>query len=225
VVEIEMHLYLGKRIITLSPAMHIKLTTTVHAKSHNFLLLLQISYFLIYYLLHCTHFPCAMASEADQTLLTTGDAAAVDTKMVSGMESDTVTTSSSSNVAVVKIVKKDVPMLTDYWKKSIVTDADHAAYHAAGWLLGGVESATSNLEFPLLDNTAIVCFESHLIVGLVLPPSKFLVSILNFLWCELVHLNSNAIAALSCFTMLCECWLRFPPNTSLFWYSYGLVPV
>jgi hypothetical protein len=73
----------------------------------------------------------------------------------------------------------------------------------------------------MVDNSTVVCFESHLIAGLGLTPSKFLVSILNFLGCELVHLNSNAIAALSCFAMLCECWLGIIPDTSLFWYFYS----
>jgi hypothetical protein len=73
----------------------------------------------------------------------------------------------------------------------------------------------------MVDNNTIVCFESHHITGIDLPPSKFLISIMNFLRCELVHLNLNAIAALSCFTMLCECWLGVAPDTSLFWYFYG----
>jgi hypothetical protein len=67
-----------------------------------------------------------------------------------------------------------------------------------------------------VDNSTVVCFESHLITELGLLPSKFLVSILNFLGCELVHLNLNAIVALSCFTMLCECWLGIAPDISLF---------
>jgi hypothetical protein len=45
-----------------------------------------------------------MASEADQTMLVTGDAAAIDTKMVSSTKSDTAVTSSSSNAAAKKIV-------------------------------------------------------------------------------------------------------------------------
>jgi hypothetical protein len=36
VVETERHLFLGKRIITLSPAAHIKLSTAEHVKSHRF---------------------------------------------------------------------------------------------------------------------------------------------------------------------------------------------
>jgi hypothetical protein len=107
--------------------------------------------------------------------------------------------SSSSNAATEKIVKKDIPMTTDYWRKSTMIEADHAAYHIAGWLLGGVESSISDLEFPIVDNTTIVCFESHLIARLGLPPSKFLFSILNVLWCELVQL--------SYFAILYECWL------------------
>jgi hypothetical protein len=44
---------------------------------------------------------------------------------------------------------------------------------------------------------------------------------MNYLGCSLVHLNANAVSALSSFVMLCECWLRIPPDTSLFWYYYS----
>jgi hypothetical protein len=57
-------------------------------------------------------------------------------------------------------------------------------------------------------------------VWLGLPQSKFLISILNYLRCELVHLNPNVITALSCFNMMCECSLGIPPDTSMFWYFY-----
>jgi hypothetical protein len=73
-----------------------------------------------------------MAGEADQTLLTASDAAASDAKAASSAESDTAPTSSSSNAITQKIVKKDIPMLQDYWKKLMLTEADRAAYHAAG---------------------------------------------------------------------------------------------
>jgi hypothetical protein len=104
----------------------------------------------------------------------------------------------------------------------MITEANRNAYLATGWLLGEAVSSISDLEFPTVDTTTIVCFESHLIARLGLPPSKFLVSILNFLKCELIHLNLNTIIALSCFTMLCECWLGISPDTSLFWYFYYL---
>jgi hypothetical protein len=32
-----------------------------------------------------------------------------------------------------------------------------------------------------------------------------------------------AITALSCFAMLCECWLEIASDTSLFWYFYSPV--
>jgi hypothetical protein len=63
------------------------------------------------------------------------------------------------------------------------------------------------VDVPIVHDSTTICFESYLIVGLGLPPSKFFSSIMNFFGCELVHINPNAIAALSCFTMLCECWL------------------
>jgi hypothetical protein len=44
---------------------------------------------------------------------------------------------------------------------------------------------------------------------------------MSHLGCELVHFNPNVIAALSCFMMLCECWLGFMSDTSLFWYYYS----
>jgi hypothetical protein len=49
-----------------------------------------------------------------------------------------------------------------------------------------------------------------------LPPSKFRVSFLNYFTCELVRLHLNAIAAQSRFSVLCECWLDIPLDTSLF---------
>jgi hypothetical protein len=87
-----------------------------------------------------------MAGEADQTLLAASDTIASDAKVTSGAESDTVPTSSSSNAAAKRIVKKDIPMLFEYWKKSTVTEVDRAAYRATGWVLSGIESSISDLE-------------------------------------------------------------------------------
>jgi hypothetical protein len=162
-----------------------------------------------------------MASESDQIPLVAVNATPNDTKTASGEESDIAMASSSSTRAVEKMVKKEVPVLMNYWKKSMVTKVDRVAYHANDWLPDGVESSVPDWEFPTVDNSLVVCFESHLVAGLGLPPSKFLVSILNFLRCELVHLNPNAITALNYFTMLCECWLRIAPDISLFMYFYS----
>jgi hypothetical protein len=72
------------------------------------------------------------------------------------------------------------------------------------------------VDVPIVNDSTTISFESYLIVGLGLSPSKFLSSIMNFLGCELVHFNLNAIAALSYFTILCECWLGIAPDTNLF---------
>jgi hypothetical protein len=88
-------------------------------------------------------------------------------------------------------------------------------------LTGSLVSTVPEVDGHSVHGSTVVCFESHLIAGLGLPLSKFLVAIMNFLGCELVHFNLNAIAALSCFTMLWECWLGITSDTSLFWYFYS----
>jgi hypothetical protein len=87
----------------------------------------------------------------------------------------------------------------------MITEADRKAYHSIGWLTGNLESIVPTVKYPMMDGTTVVCFESHVIAGLSLPPCKFLVAVMCFLRCELVHLNPNAIVALSYFTILCEC--------------------
>jgi hypothetical protein len=70
--------------------------------------------------------------------------------------------------------------------------------------MGNLISSILEVDIPTTHGSTVVCFESHLVAGLGLSSSKFLVAIMNFLGCELVHFNPNAITALSCFTMLCE---------------------
>jgi hypothetical protein len=92
-----------------------------------------------------------------------------------------------------------------------VIDKDIVAYHDASELPGGLVFTPTSLDFLTIDRINIVCFESHLMCGLGLPPSKFLVSVLNYMGCELVHRHPNAITILNCFSMLCEYWLGIPP--------------
>jgi hypothetical protein len=86
----------------------------MHAKFHRFHFCFQVLCLFIHCLLHRTHLFCAMAGEADQTLLAAGDVAASDSKVASGAESDVPPTSSSSNDATCTMVKKAIPMLHDY---------------------------------------------------------------------------------------------------------------
>jgi hypothetical protein len=141
----------------------------------------------------------------------------VDTRQCdSRTESDVAVASFSSNVAVVKMVEKAISEVVNYWKKTTVTETNWQVYHSFGWLNGGMESTVPTVEHPTVDNINVVCFESHLVVGLGLPPSKFLIAVMSHLGCELIHFNPNDIAALSCFTMLCECWLGIASDTNLF---------
>jgi hypothetical protein len=97
-----------------------------------------------------------------------------------------------------------------------VTEDDCRAYHDRGWLIGNLVSFIPEVDVSTIEGSTIMCFESQLAAGVGLPPSKFLLSIMNYLGCSLVHLNSNAVLALSSFIMLCECWLGIPLDTSLF---------
>jgi hypothetical protein len=140
----------------------------------------------------------------------------------SGMESTVMVASSSPTHGTIKMAEGEIPGLTDFFKKTIVTEDDHWAYHDRGWLTDNLVSFIPKVDVPTVDGSTILCFESQLAARLGLPPSKFLSSIMNYLRCSLVHLNDNAVSALSSFVMLCECWLRIPLNTSLFWYYYSL---
>jgi hypothetical protein len=121
------------------------------------------------------------------------------------------------------VADRKVLEMSDFFKKATVTEEHHLAYHRFGWLTDNVLSMISEVDVPTIHDSTIVCFESNLVGGLGLSPRKFLSSIMNFLGCELVHFNPNAIPALSYFAMLCECWLRIAPETSLFWYFYSPV--
>jgi hypothetical protein len=158
-----------------------------------------------------------MAGEVDQTLDATDTPAIDEGRNDSGAESNAPVTSSSMTLAVIKMADNKVPNMADYWKKSTITEVDRQAYHDFSWLTSNLMSIVPEVDVPI----TVVCFESHLIAGLSLPPSKFLVAIMNFLGYELVHFNPNAITALRCFSMLCECWLEIAIDTSLFWYFYS----
>jgi hypothetical protein len=122
-----------------------------------------------------------------------------------GVESAAPVTSSSPTLAATKMVNRKVPKMSDFFKKTTVTEEEHLAYHSFDWLTGNLISMIPKVDAPTVHDSTTIYFESYLIAGLGLPPNKFLSSIMNFLGCELVHFNSNTITALSCFAMLCEC--------------------
>jgi hypothetical protein len=115
----------------------------------------------------------------------------------------------------------EITELTDFFKKMTVTEGNRRTYHDCGWLIGNLVSFIPEVDVHTVEGSTIIFFESKLAARVGLPPSKFLSSIMNYLGCSLVHLNSNAVSVLSSFVMLCECWLGIPPDTSLFWYYYS----
>jgi hypothetical protein len=157
-----------------------------------------------------------MVGEADHNPPVTIEPTGGGNKSDSGTKSDAPTTSSFTTLAAIKMTDNQIPEIVDHWKKSNISEANHQAYHDLRWLLGNLISSIPEVDVPTTHGSTVVCFESHLVARLGLPPSKFLIAIMNFLGCELVHFNLNAIAALSCFTMLCECWLGIASDTSLF---------
>jgi TM2 domain-containing membrane protein YozV len=128
---------------------------------------------------------------------------------------------SSPTCGATKMTDEEILELTDFFKKTTVTEDDRRAYHDRGWLADNLVSFIPEVDVPTVEGSTILCFKSQLVVGLGLPPSKFLSSIMNYLGCSLVHLNAKVVSALSGFIMLCECWLGIPLDTSLFWYYYS----
>jgi hypothetical protein len=159
---------------------------------------------------------------ADPTALIASSTNADDSGHDSGMESTTMVASSSPTCDTAKMAEGKIPELTDFFKKTTVTEDDRRAYHDRGWLTGNLISFIPEVDVPTVEGSTILCFKSQLAAGLGLPHSKFLSSITNYLECSLVHLNTNTVSTLSSFVMLCECWLEILPDTSLFWYYYSL---
>jgi hypothetical protein len=136
------------------------------------------------------------------------------------VESVTATTSSLTCGATL-MDKGEILELSDFFKKTYVTDGERQAYHERGWLTGNVISSVNEVDIPTIEGSTAICFESHLIVGLGLSPNKFLVTIMGYLNCGLFHFNPNAMSVLSTFVILYECWLGITLDTSLFWYYYS----
>jgi hypothetical protein len=136
-------------------------------------------------------------------------------------ESTAMAASSSPTRGATKMAEGEILELIDFFKKTTVAEDDRRVYHDHGWLTGNLVSFIHEVDVPTVEGFTIICFKSQLAAGLGLPPSMFLSSIMNYLGCSLVHLNPNVVSALSSFIMLCECWLRIPPDTSLFWYYYS----
>jgi hypothetical protein len=157
-----------------------------------------------------------MATESPSNLPPTNSSMDNDAGGDSGVESTTMVSSSSPTRGTSLMAKGEIPELTDFFKKTSVTEEELQVYHHHHWLTGNVLSSIPEVDVPTVHGSSVLCFETHLLVGLGLPPSMFLAAIMNYLGCSLVHFNVNAIAALSSFMMPYECYLGIPLDSSLF---------
>jgi hypothetical protein len=99
----------------------------------------------------------------------------------SAMESAAMATSSSPTRGVIKMDDGEIPELADFFKKTIVTEADRKAYHDLDWLSGNLIFFIPEVYVPTIEGSTILSFECQLAAGLGLPPSKFLSSVMSYL--------------------------------------------
>jgi hypothetical protein len=128
----------------------------------------------IYCSLRRSHFSFSMAGEADQNPPVTTEPTTTSNKSDSRMESNSPATSSSATLATIKMADNQIPEITDFWKISNISKANRQAYHNLGWLTGNLISSIPKIDIPTTHGLIVVCYESHLVAGLGLHPSKFL---------------------------------------------------
>jgi hypothetical protein len=92
----------------------------------------------------------------------------------SGVESAAIAASSPTRGAT-RMAVGEIPKLTDFFKKTTVTEDDCWAYHGRGWLTGNLVSFIHEVDDPTVEGSTIICFESPLADGVGLPLSKILV--------------------------------------------------
>jgi hypothetical protein len=77
-------------------------------------------------------------------------------------ENAAMVTSSSPTRGVIKMDGGEIPKLADFFKKTIVTEADRQAYHDLGWLSGNLISFIPKVDVPTVEGSTVLCFECQL---------------------------------------------------------------
>jgi hypothetical protein len=91
-----------------------------------------------------------------------------DTGRNSGAESIIAMTYSPTRGATL-MAKGEIPKLSDFFKKTFVTDDERQAYHERGWLTGNI---IPEVDIPIIEGSTVVCFESHLVAELDFHPAS-----------------------------------------------------
>jgi hypothetical protein len=68
----------------------------------------------------------------------------------SGAKSTALATSSSPTLAATKMVDRKVLEMSDFFKKTVVIEEDHLAYHRFGWLTGNLLSTIPEVDVPTI---------------------------------------------------------------------------
>jgi hypothetical protein len=84
----------------------------------------------------------------------------------SGAESTAMVASSSPTRGATRMVKGQIPKLTDFFRKMTVTEDDCRAYHDRGWLTGYLVSFILEVDVPTTEGSTILYFESQLAAGI-----------------------------------------------------------
>jgi hypothetical protein len=84
-----------------------------------------------------------------------------DTRSDSEAESTAMTTSSSPTRGASMMAKGEIPELTDFFKKTNVSEEEFQTYHRRGWLTGNVLSYITEVDVPTVHDLSVLCFESH----------------------------------------------------------------
>jgi hypothetical protein len=92
--------------------------------------------------------------------LVASSANADDSRHDSGTKSTAMAASSSPTRGTTKMANGEIPELTDFFKKTTVTEDDRRAYHDRGWLTGNLVFFIPEVDVPTSDGSTIICFES-----------------------------------------------------------------
>jgi hypothetical protein len=148
-VEIERRLFLGKQIVTLSPATPIKLTPM--STSHP---IVSHSCLPIFF---CYSHPCctapalhSMATESASNPPPTNPSIDGDARSDSRVESTAMMTSSSLTRGASLMAKGEIPKLTDFFKGTTVSEEELQAYHNHGWLTSNMLSSIPEVVVPTI---------------------------------------------------------------------------
>jgi hypothetical protein len=172
-----------------------------HVSSHQFSLLPSYHFLLLCCIIDAL---ALIATDSIINPLPTNPSLDDDAGDQSRAESTVMSNSSSPTHGAALMAKGGIPELTDFFKGTTISEEELQAYHNHGCLTGNILSSIPEVDVPTVAGSSVLCFKSHLLAGLGLPPSKFLAAIMNYLSCSLVHFNTNAIAALSNIVMMCE---------------------